>query len=485
LAGINKTITSLNSHSYQITYAINKIPQNVQLSQTANFYYRIRVTDKNSHSVTKDFILKINPTGVADTGNLSFNANCPTEVRFKQNYLCQFDPNNQFSYSASGLPDGLTIDNSGITGTSTLTGIFPINITASNNYGLSADNLFSLKVNTYCGDGLKQAPNTEGFGGPNNDGNELCDGDDGLAASVALSSDNSQYACETGVNVITPYPIITNDQCVFKSKINGGGWCGDGYCQALSGDNQILETCGNCSIDCGACPLPPITIHGKVVSYANYAYPSIPLSNVNIVITGPGGSPVITATTNSLGEYSVNIPVANVDYTAVASLSGYSDTIQNFAPNVSKIVDFMMSSPAYSGLNKIKLEWGLKPKDLDSHLFFGSNHVYYAKKDVASSSLDVDDTTGYGPENIRIKEYVANNYQYYVYNYSRCGSGLKQNEYLGSAKVTVYDSQNGVLKAYTADSSQGAQASCYWYVFNVNNQGNITDVNSYSNTGPF
>ncbi|MBA4382487.1 MAG: hypothetical protein C0406_07975, partial [Sideroxydans sp.] len=56
---------------------------------------------------------------------------------------------------------------------------------------------------------------------------------------------------------------------------------------------------------------------------------------------------------------------------------------------------------------RIVLNWGELPSDLDSHLIFPSNHIYFNSKTGSTSSdakLDVDDTTSYGPETITIEK---------------------------------------------------------------------------------
>ncbi len=118
-----------------------------------------------------------------------------------------------------------------------------INISATNEYGASAIKSFKLRLNNYCGDGIKQTPNTEGRGGLYNDGNESCDINDGVTDNAASSSIKMQYGCAT-FNSNTPFPIPNNSYCVFKSPINGGGYCGDGYCQI------DYENYDNCSYDC-------------------------------------------------------------------------------------------------------------------------------------------------------------------------------------------------------------------------------------------
>lgn len=110
--------------------------------------------------------------------------------------------------------------------TTTPQSVFQIKITARNEYNASSTSGFSLKVNTYCGDGVKQAPNQEKRGGLYNDGVEECDGVAGVAVSATDSSAKKQYACTTGTDHgVIPNPITTNDFCRAT-----GGFCGDGIC---------------------------------------------------------------------------------------------------------------------------------------------------------------------------------------------------------------------------------------------------------------
>ncbi|MDD4370176.1 MAG: hypothetical protein PHD56_03725 [Anaerostipes sp.] len=67
----------------------------------------------------------------------------------------------------------------------------------------------------------------------------------------------------------------------------------------------------------------------------------------------------------------------------------------------------------------VVLSWNDKPADLDSHLFTPRKssgnevkdcHIWFGRKDDSSkNSLDVDDTDGYGPETITIKNAVPEN----------------------------------------------------------------------------
>jgi hypothetical protein len=97
----------------------------------------------------------------------------------------------------------------------------------------------------------------ESRGGFYNDGYEDCDGAEGVTANVGTSSVELQYGCMTGVDAQTPLIIPNGNYCVFRSPLDGGGYCGDGYCQAEIIVNNVtttLENITNCSKDCSASP---------------------------------------------------------------------------------------------------------------------------------------------------------------------------------------------------------------------------------------
>jgi len=173
--------------------------------------------------------------------------------------------NHNLSYSVSGA-DGLTIRNDATDLNSYLeaaaisgsAGDKQIKVRAVNEYLATTEKTFTLKVNTFCGDGGKQRPNTEGRGGLSNDGNEECDGTAGITYNVSTSS-ALQYGCTTDYGK-SPYPILDNKSCIFKPATSGGGYCGDGYCQfnvLINGQPRQIENCDNCPQDCGKCACTP------------------------------------------------------------------------------------------------------------------------------------------------------------------------------------------------------------------------------------
>jgi uncharacterized protein (TIGR02145 family) len=281
-----------------LTSAANKFPVDT------NFVYVITARDRYNVSSTR----QININVKADPPALDFN--CAKNVRVGADYYCGLGWGKQgdhtITYSAVGaLPAGLNIDEAdnlispdipeetsrknifqkiasifkninyaiipdaraveirpfyvlkGVPTTAALN--FPIKIKAENEFGAASNREFDLNINDYCGDGIKQQPNMEGRGGFYNDGNEDCDGNEGIitsAAQIIDSNSNFQYGCTTKANANTPYPIPNHQYfCTFSDADyeSGGGFCGDGICQSLLNRNGVdisWENINNCSEDC-------------------------------------------------------------------------------------------------------------------------------------------------------------------------------------------------------------------------------------------
>ena len=109
---------------------------------------------------------------------------------------------------------------------------------------------------------------------------------------------------------------------------------------------------------------------------------------------------------------------------------------------------------------RIVLTWGSSPNDLDSHLKYGSTHIYYGNKWGSNANLDVDDTSAYGPETITITETGDYTFSYYIYNYSGTGT-----MYASQACVRVYFG-NSSTPAYTFYAPTGSGRN--WEVFTYN-----------------
>jgi hypothetical protein len=217
--------------------------------------------------VSQGTIVASNNLGISTTKNFNISVKvtrpildfvCLRQARFNKYYECflGLDKQGDFDieyFSNSTLPNNLklekTSDNEwflkGVPSNSSDIGKnYEINISAKNNYDTQSNRQFNLGINSYCGDGVLQKPNTEGGGGFYNDGNEDCDGTAGTTNDPTESNINLQYGCQMGDDGETPYPILSTNYCVFKAPLLGGGFCGDSVCQAQFENNST------CPEDC-------------------------------------------------------------------------------------------------------------------------------------------------------------------------------------------------------------------------------------------
>jgi hypothetical protein len=204
-----------------------------ELTGATVFNCRLAVTDYYGGITSQDFKLTVTVRPIY------IDNQCPSAARWKGSYNCQLtakysDDNtivgSGVTFSYLGLPDNLSGSDAGVvSGTPTVLDSPLITIRAKNNFGGRAETSFNLKINTWCGDSVLQAPNDEGRGGPLNDGNEACDGSQGLASSYSDSSAQKQYGCAPDCKP-------------------AGGYCGDGVCGPSD-----KEYYGVCPADCPYC----------------------------------------------------------------------------------------------------------------------------------------------------------------------------------------------------------------------------------------
>ena len=131
----------------------------------------------------------------------------------------------------------------------------------------------------------------------------------------------------------------------------------------------------------------------------------------------------------------------------------------------------IVAEAASNTIYKVTLTWSDLPKDLDSHLrgkdSLGEDfHIYYSDSSVYDvdgsllAYLDVDDTDGYGPENVTIFRPIKGvTYSYFVYNYSDDAriAGC-------DAHVKVYKNDE-LLKEWTAPRTNSDGR--YWNIFQI------------------
>lgn len=167
-------------------------------------------------------------------------------------------------------------------------------------------------------------------------------------------------------------------------------------------------------------------------------------------------------------------------YFNVISIGGISTSNQNFS------ITPVVADNAY----RIVLTWAQSPSDLDSHLTGpnttgGRFHIWYGGKTYSdattSANLDVDDTTGFGPETITLTNPVAGGiYRYSVHNYSdRSDSTSTRLSNVSQAKVTLYRGSS-LLREFTVPPGQ---TGTIWTVFEIeNNTVRLVNRVTYVNT---
>ena len=134
-------------------------------------------------------------------------------------------------------------------------------------------------------------------------------------------------------------------------------------------------------------------------------------------------------------------------------------------------------SPTMKGLDSMRvvLGWGSSPSDLDSHMVYPGNHIFFDHKLGDNGNLDVDDINSYGPETITLtRRENGKSYIYAVHDYSDKYEPGTKNLSRSDAKVFVYVGETLVRTYYVPVGQSGN----LWTVFKVNENGAIEDVNS-------
>ncbi|MDM8559510.1 carboxypeptidase regulatory-like domain-containing protein [Candidatus Parabeggiatoa sp. HSG14] len=200
-------------------------------------------------------------------------------------------------------------------------------------------------------------------------------------------------------------------------------------------------------------------------------------SGINV---GTSGTIVATTTTDSNGNYSVDLPGGN--YTIEAIINGYTSTYFPIVCIGNHTADNQNASitPTINvGEIRFVLTWGVQPSDLDSHLLtpnIGGNryHIFYPsgsrgrKSSAPYVQLDTDDRSSYGPETITIYQSHSGVYHYYIHNYS--GSPAMTTS---GAKIEIH-SATGLVKSYNIPLSGTGR---YWNVFSYDGStGIITTI---------
>jgi len=238
-----------NVYILNLKGVLNPLTEN-PINTTRSYPFTISATDKFGAVSSKDFSLNVKDN------KPTVNVPLPCELKVRVGYdytpckvtASDIDGNAITSFSFGNIPSQGTMNGSSngiISGKPSYDdrGVSSISVNATDEYGaVSLSTSYSLHVNTYCGDEHKQTPNMEGRGGTS-DGQEQCDGTDGLAINPAESNINKQYACTTPSLAACPLFGPCVGACIFLIGPKGG-YCGDGISQdGTNGSTNFGEQC--------------------------------------------------------------------------------------------------------------------------------------------------------------------------------------------------------------------------------------------------
>ena len=174
--------------------------------------------------------------------------------------------------------------------------------------------------------------------------------------------------------------------------------------------DQVMETVRltGCVADASGARIGGVRVAGDGVSY----------SGTTAALSDAAGNFVIAVRRNSRTTL-----VAQSGARLSNTLTAESGSADSTLPQCLVLAD------ALTGGVTMKLTWGQRPSDLDSYLVTpsGTRVSYNARGSLVAApfaNLDVDDTSGFGPEVVTITRLMVGTYKYAVNNYNGQSSGL-------------------------------------------------------------
>lgn len=232
------------------------------------------------------------------------------------------------------------------------------------------------------------------------------------------------------------------------------------------------------------------SISGTIVSALDGSGVNGLAVNLRRGINAKAGAIQANTTTSNSGQYIVSQLDAGA-YTAEASGSGYATsyfTVICIGGTTNPDQNGTITPVLPAGETRIVLTWGETPWDLDSHLTGplpdGSRfHMYYPYADSNDGSpwpdiitLDLDDTSSYGPETTTIHQQMDGVYRFSVYDFSNRGSTDSTELSNSGAQVRIYRGNSGLTATFNVPVNAGG---ILWTVFELNGD-NLTPINSMS-----
>jgi len=224
------------------------------------------------------------------------------------------------------------------------------------------------------------------------------------------------------------------------------------------------------------CSLFPLSLMANKIQILSAVKKDKTISGAEVIMQKSGKTSQVSHS-KSNGEAIFNGFGDTQDSTLIIKKAGYSTLVAQcpcdgltyaLSPNMKNL----------DGMRAV-LTWGRNPSDLDSHLSYKNNHIYYNSKIGTKAHLDVDDTTSYGPETITIvKKKEGQKYVYAVHDYSHKTNPSSKSLGNSGATVRVYIGQT-LVRTYKATPQKTGNI---WVVFGIDENGAFKDINSYTGT---
>lgn len=236
---------------------------------------------------------------------------------------------------------------------------------------------------------------------------------------------------------------------------------------------------------------PPASIVGRAINaYTNNASgmggltvrirPGVNVTSGPFATFQDGVTTIPAVTTAANGSFAINnVPAGN--YTLEVSGPGVLTTYRTVisAGTSTPASQNVLVSPTL-GADEVRiiLSWNATPRDLDSHLEYGSAKpaqvVWNDRNKLGGdATLDVDVVTGYGPETVTLKGSVWNQSRrgYSVFNWSNESSLVRS-----GAVVRVFN-RNGLMRTYAVPSNTSGR---WWRIFCLTPNRSLVDVGTDS-----
>ncbi|GGA47567.1 tetratricopeptide repeat protein [Dyella nitratireducens] len=192
------------------------------------------------------------------------------------------------------------------------------------------------------------------------------------------------------------------------------------------------------------------------------------------VIVQRNGTPSERATTDAQGNAPLPADLTDDSNSLIIiKKEGYSDLIAKCpCAGLSYALSPVMKN--LDGL-RVVLSWGAQPPDLDLHVAFPNNHVYWRSKRGTDANLDIDHVDSYGPETITLeRKHQGDTYVFAVHDYTDRDHADTMALANSQAKVFVYVGQSLVRSYYVPHN----QAGNLWTVFRITGEGDFQDINT-------